>query len=149
MENISPILEKFTSTLKAMKGGVPRGSVLGPVLFLLYINNLPINIQGGRTILFTDDTNIQVEATNANILNEKIKEVRTAIKLVSLKLIINTDKITAISSHSWQNKNILKPKIIFQDMDIKYKNDTKFLGLYLTEEVNWDVHIIHASDMKK
>jgi hypothetical protein len=34
-------------------------------------------------------------------------------------------------------------------MDIKYKNYTKFLGLYLTEEVKWDVHIIHVGDMKK
>ena len=65
MENTSQISEKFTSTLKEMKGGVPQGSVLSPVLFLLYINDLPINIQ--RTALFADDVNIQIEATYANI----------------------------------------------------------------------------------
>jgi hypothetical protein len=32
-------------------------------------------------------------------------------------------------------------------MDIKYKNDTKFLGLYLTEDVKWDVHMKHVSDI--
>jgi len=32
-------------------------------------------------------------------------------------------------------------------MDIKYKNDTKFLGLYLTEDVKWDVHKKHVSDI--
>jgi len=67
MENTSPISEKFTSTLKEIKGGVPQGSVLGPVSFLLYINGLPINTQGGRTTLFADDTNIPIEATHANI----------------------------------------------------------------------------------
>ena len=40
-----------------------------------------------------------------------------------------------ISFHAWQSKRNLKPKIVFQDLDIKYKNETKCLGLYLTEDV--------------
>jgi hypothetical protein len=151
MENISQISEKFTSTLKETKGGVPQGSVLGPVLFLLYtsINDLPINIQGGRTTLFADDSNIQIEATNANI---SIKKIKVVIQQLSTwfnlnKLVINTYKTTAISFHAWQNKNNLKPEIIFQDMDITYKNETKLLGLYLTEDVKWDVHIHHMCNI--
>ena len=65
------------------------------------------------------------------------------------KLVINTDKTIAISFHAWQNKSNLKPKTVFQEMDIEYKNETKFLGLYLTEDVKWDVHIKHLCHILK
>ena len=41
----------------------------------------------------------------------------------------------------------VKPEIVFQDMDIIYKNETKFLGLYLTEDVKWNVHITHVCNI--
>ena len=86
MENTSRISEKLTLTLKETKRGFPQGSVLSPVFFLLYINGLSINIKRGRTTLFTNDTNIQIKATNANILNETVKKsYATIIKLILLK----------------------------------------------------------------
>ena len=52
------------------------------------------------------------------------------------ELVINPDKPTAISFHAWQNKNNRTPEIIFQDMIIKYKSETKFLGLQLAEDLS-------------
>jgi hypothetical protein len=96
----------------------------------------------------SDDNNIQIEATNAHILNKKVKEVMQQLSnwFYSNKLVINTDKTTVISFHAWRNKSNMKPEIAFQDMDITYKDETKFLGLYLTEDVEWDVHIKHVSN---
>ena len=61
----------------------------------------PLTYKEGE--LFADDTNVQIEATNANILNEKIKEVVQHLSswFSSNKLVINTDKTTVMSVHAW------------------------------------------------
>jgi hypothetical protein len=54
-------------------------------------------------------------------------------------------KTITLSFHSWQNKIFLKPQIRFSDIDIKYKDETKFFGLRLTECIKSDVHIKRLS----
>jgi hypothetical protein len=53
---------KYVSALREMGHGVPQGSIIGPVLFLLYINDLSLNIMGSNVVSFADDTNILVTA---------------------------------------------------------------------------------------
>ena len=62
----------YVSTTKEIEHGVPQGSILGPILFSLYINGLPLNIMGSKIVLFEDDTNILLPDENISNLQYKL-----------------------------------------------------------------------------
>ena len=75
-----------SSEVKEITCGVPQGSVLGPLLFLLYINDLPNISKKLNFFLFADDTNIYYESTNLKELETTVNE---ELKKLSLWLNIN------------------------------------------------------------
>ena len=77
----------YKSQTKELTIGVPQGSVLGPLLFLIYINDLPMATKRMNSILFADDTTLFTQNT---VLNNLIKEMKDDLKLVSEWLIANS-----------------------------------------------------------
>jgi hypothetical protein len=67
--------------LKKIVHGVPKGWILGPLLFLLYINPIPLNIQGVKLVSFADDANILLVDKNEDALQQNILHVMKDLDL--------------------------------------------------------------------
>jgi len=83
-------------------------------LFLIYINDLPLNIQGAKLILYADDTNVSVVDKNEEAVQTKLSLVMKQMEIWFLKndLIINTTKTVAMSLHLCCSKPPFKPCIL-------------------------------------
>ena len=132
------------SSVENMTCGVPQGSVLGPTLFLIYINDMINCIRYSRLQLFADDTITSVSGKNLYTLFELLRhDIRLLKKWFSTnKLSLNVDKTFYTVFHS--RKSVVPDvfnSITVEGMTIKRKKCAKYLGLTFDEVLSWRHHV--------
>ena len=142
----SVIYNGCESELKVMRCGVPQGSILGPMLFLLYINDLTNVSSFFMPILFADDTNLFCTGIDLkNMIRQVNEELAKIYAWVNAnKLSLNIDKTNFMlfmpkySSHCANH-------IVINQIRIQEVKETKFLGVIIDNKLKFSAHIKYIS----
>ena len=136
-----------SSKIKEISSRVPQHSVLGPLLFLLYINDLPNISEVLDFYLFADDTNIYYESNSLQDLEKKInKELgKLQLWLNVNRLALNISKTNYVTFHPFNkhlNQNIT---LKIRKKSISQENYIKYLGVIIDYTLSWKHQIKNIS----
>ena len=141
---------KITSSEETVMSGVPQGSILGPLLFLCFTNDLPNCFTENQKLLsYADDTQILVDANSIQELKMKIENViniaQSWYEKNSMKNNSGKTEILILNIGRWKKEKI-KIKVI-QDkkpVTIKPQQHIKVLGVHIDSKLNWDMQVNHV-----
>ena len=131
------------SSIRKIKYGVPQGSILGPLLFSLFINDIKSLADTDEINLFADDTNIFCTGDNYETLLEKCNVVlqKCHTWLNNNKLTLNVNKTHFVDFSKKRDFPSANKILKIDSKSLTEQNHTKYLGLILQQDLKWDMHI--------
>ena len=139
----------FLSKKEKIISGVPQGSILGPLLFLIYINDLPNCLKSTIPCLYADDTQIFTSSHDtakiADSLNSDLENITDWLTVNKLQSHPNKTKMMVIGSRYNLNHKVstsdLRSNIRINNNVVLSVFSQKCLGIYLDERLAFDAHI--------
>ena len=138
-------LQGMLSEQRTITCGIPEGSILGPLLFTLYINDLPNCLKHTTPRMFADDTSLTAAGETLGEVerrvNEDLSNVHNCLSANRLNLnIAKTENVLIWSRHRIESLNI-QPSINIDQQPVKRVKHCKVLGVQIDEHLDWSKHI--------
>ena len=136
-------INKKSSNVLPINHRVPQGSVLGPLLFLIYINDLNGVVNFSKIHHFADDTNILYASNSLKDINKKINRDLKSIAewLKANKISLNSGKTELVLFRSKDKKFTKNMNFRISGQKINMISQTKYLGLILDEHLTFKYHL--------
>jgi hypothetical protein len=130
--------------LKLIKAGVPQGSVLGPVLYLLYTNDVPIT-SNSTMAAFADDTAVMAIGETDESSTRKLQSAVNRVAIWTRKWQIKFNESKSVHTDFTNNK-IKQQPIFISGTKFPYASTAKYLGMTLDAKLRWKEHIKKKRD---
>lgn len=139
-------INNILSSIAEMHSGVPQGSILGPLLFIMYINDLPSCVYYSKVMLYADDTVIYFAAKTTSdleiFLNLDLNNI--SVWMEKNNLFLNLTKTEYVIYGTYQNPKIHDDIIItYNGIPLKRSVVFKYLGVFIDQSLSFNDHINH------
>ena len=130
-----------SSNTSKVTSGVPQGTILGPLLFLVFINDITENIHS-QIRLFADDCLVYKEIANISDTEILQKDLNTLISWTkSWQMEFNISKCNMISFKDQRKKNIIKVEYMMEGQKVQPAQDITYLGVKINSSLRWSNHV--------
>jgi hypothetical protein len=142
-KNTKNLIKNYLSEEGIIERGVPQGGILAPLLFLIYINDMPGHLKNGDSTIFADDTSILITGNSEIEINEKANKTMEELNnwLANNELKLNANKTHVMLFKTRGNARPIETKVRVGNETLKITEQISFLGIELDCDLNWKGHI--------